>query len=262
MFSKGQQSPLKVASKVISKHNSQRNSPSDNFRFTNTNKHHTQHLSGSPTRLERSIVDIPYKPYRDKETSIKRKSALDAVNKDALMKQIFSIENKFGSLPRESLTPTNKPSNFTTDFKNFNRKRTDLVHHLVKNNRDNENQLVKTSFLVSQTNLGKTSYESPQRLAKSNPKSMVHDPITGAIKEFKNERGRLSPLGYPKNEIVITKLSESPISDFKYEAPQYGKKLPRSTIFNPLTGESKQYERDGLSYINDSMKGASISTVD
>jgi hypothetical protein len=80
---------------------------------------------------------------------------------------------------------------------------------------------------------------TPFRLAKTVPKTLMSDPITGAVRSVPS-RGRILSLGNYKPETIAGKINYSPPPKSVFlDQPNYGKKIPRKVIFNPLTGERK-----------------------
>ena len=83
-----------------------------------------------------------------------------------------------------------------------------------------------------------TSSLSPVRIAKTSLKTTLMDPITGTVRTLAVSRGRIHSLGNARPVYVAGKISESPPPrSVFWEQPNFGKKVPRREVFNPLTGE-------------------------
>ena len=83
-----------------------------------------------------------------------------------------------------------------------------------------------------------------QRFAKTNLKTIVHDPITGNTLNYAVERSKPRSLGSKPPDVFPGKISDSP-PQVKYELPKNTKKSPKSTIFNPLTHQTIRFEGTG-----------------
>ncbi|CAG9316301.1 unnamed protein product [Blepharisma stoltei] len=239
MLNKGNaQTPVKAAN-MVSKTNSQRNSPApDHY----NDKRHIYNKSVSPGRFDYSSFEIPYKRYKEKTK--KQKIILDISNEDARMKEIFTTESKFSALASHIITPKKQTNNISLDNKPFNRRKTDLMIQTNNYNGDAERKRATAAFFGDETDgIHKISNQLIIRFAKNQLKSMIHDPITGEVKEFRADREKLLPLGEHRQENVATKICESPPPSIRYELPKFGKKVPRNTIFNPLTGEIKEVDK-------------------
>ena len=81
----------------------------------------------------------------------------------------------------------------------------------------------------------------PNRYAKTNLKSIIHDPITGSISNYKVDRPKPRSLGTKAPEVFPGKIYDSP-PQAEYELPKFTKKAPKNSIFNPLTGETLKVE--------------------
>ncbi|CAG9319938.1 unnamed protein product [Blepharisma stoltei] len=111
---------------------------------------------------------------------------------------------------------------------------------------DEENELDKAAAVFYGVDVKRNEPElSPVVNAKTNIKSVSHDPITGSLRNYKVERKKLYPLGNPKPEEVSDKINDVQL-DATYEFPQFGKKVPRNKISNPLTGEVIEIDRSEL----------------
>jgi hypothetical protein len=90
-----------------------------------------------------------------------------------------------------------------------------------------------SEFKQIETQSGKAS-----RFAKTNLKSLCHDPITGTINNYVVDRPKPRPLGTKPPDVFPGKINDSPPQG-DYEFPKFTKKAPRNQIFNPLTGETQ-----------------------
>ncbi|OMJ66773.1 hypothetical protein SteCoe_36267 [Stentor coeruleus] len=84
-------------------------------------------------------------------------------------------------------------------------------------------------------------YSNNPRFAKTNLKSISHDPITGAISNYSVNRPKPRPLGTKPPEVFPGKIYDSP-PQIQYEPPKNTKKAPRTQIFNPLTFETQSVD--------------------
>lgn len=84
-------------------------------------------------------------------------------------------------------------------------------------------------------------YSNNPRFAKTNLKSISHDPITGAISNYSVNRPKPRPLGTKPPEVFPGKIYDSP-PQVQYEPPKNTKKAPRTQIFNPLTFETQSID--------------------
>ena len=93
-----------------------------------------------------------------------------------------------------------------------------------------------------------------QRFAKTNLKSVVHDPITGNTLNYAVERNKPRSLGSKPPEVFPGKIYDSP-PQVKYELPKNTKRSPKSTIFNPLTHETIRFEGTGNIFNEGKLRG-------
>lgn len=88
--------------------------------------------------------------------------------------------------------------------------------------------------------LGGSPGRSPSRLAKTVPKTVMSDPITGAVRNIPASRQRIQSLGNQRPVYVSGKINDAPPPHSVFaEQPNFGKKIPRKVFFNPLTGERR-----------------------
>lgn len=88
--------------------------------------------------------------------------------------------------------------------------------------------------------MGGLPARSPSRLAKTVPKTVMSDPITGAVRNIPASRQRIQSLGNQRPVYVSGKINDSPPPQSVFgEQPNFGKKIPRKVFFNPLTGERR-----------------------
>lgn len=88
--------------------------------------------------------------------------------------------------------------------------------------------------------LGGSPGRSPSRLAKTVPKTVMSDPITGAVRNIPASRQRIQSLGNQRPVFVSGKINDAPPPHSVFaEQPNFGKKVPRKVFFNPLTGERR-----------------------
>ena len=90
----------------------------------------------------------------------------------------------------------------------------------------------------SDQELPSSSEFKPTRFAKTNLKSISHDPITGAVNNYNIDRPKPRTLGTKAPEVFPGKIYDSP-AQVEYELPKHTKKAPRNQIFNPLTFETQ-----------------------
>jgi hypothetical protein len=95
-----------------------------------------------------------------------------------------------------------------------------------------------------------------QRFAKTNLKTIVHDPITGTTLNYANDRIKPRALGSKPLDVFPGKINDSP-PQVKYELPRNTKKSPKSMIFNPLTHETIRFENQNNIFV-ESNKGKVI----
>lgn len=128
---------------------------------------------------------------------------------------------------------------------------------------DEDADLAKAAavFYGLETNESKAEL-SPAVNSKTSLKTVSHDPITGSLKNYKVERNRPHPLGKQRNEEFPGKIADVQLEVTNYEYPKFGKKVPKNKLFNPLTGESREFDTESLSAVKDRKLLSSLSQPD
>jgi hypothetical protein len=106
--------------------------------------------------------------------------------------------------------------------------------------RDAANRFYGVDDANASFDFGGSPGRSPSRLAKTVPKTVMSDPITGAVRNIPASRQRIQSLGNQRPVYVSGKINDAPPPHSVFaEQPNFGKKIPRKVFFNPLTGERR-----------------------